>query len=43
MGTVPLEDGREVKGFICEALAAHQATDSTSFGSWKEYIRTIVQ
>lgn len=40
MGTVPLADGREVKGFICEALAATQSTDITAFGSWRRYLST---
>lgn len=38
MGTVPLADGREVKGFICEALASRDATDITSLGSWRSYL-----
>jgi allophanate hydrolase len=34
IGTVILEDGEAVKGFLCESFAAQQARDITSFGGW---------
>jgi allophanate hydrolase len=38
MGTVQLSDGRNVHGFICEAIAATEAEDITSHGSWKAFL-----
>jgi hypothetical protein len=32
IGTVRLENERQVKGFLCEGIAAHGATDTTGFG-----------
>jgi allophanate hydrolase len=37
IGTVVLEDGRTVKGFLCEADAVARAPDITSFGGWRAY------
>ena len=37
MGTVLLEDGTQVKGFVCEAIAAQEAEDITSLGSWRAF------
>jgi allophanate hydrolase len=37
IGTVRLEDGTTVHGFICEAVAAAGATDITHLGSWRRY------
>jgi allophanate hydrolase len=37
IGTVLLEDGREVKGFLCEADALAGAPEITSFGGWRAY------
>src|SRR5207244_3738416 len=34
IGTIELEDGEAVKGFLCESWAAVQARDITDFGSW---------
>jgi allophanate hydrolase len=34
IGTVELEDGTKVKGFLCESGAAPQARDITAFGGW---------
>jgi allophanate hydrolase len=34
IGTIELEDGEEVKGFLCESWAAAQARDITQFGGW---------
>lgn len=37
IGTVALEDGRAVKGFLCEADALAGARDITSFRGWRAY------
>jgi allophanate hydrolase len=34
IGTVELEDGESVKGFLCESSAARRAKDITEFGGW---------
>ncbi len=34
IGTVELEDGEAVKGFLCESCAARRARDITDFGGW---------
>jgi allophanate hydrolase len=34
IGTVELEDGEMVKGFLCESCAVPQARDITEFGGW---------
>jgi allophanate hydrolase len=38
IGTVELEDGTEVKGFICEAYGAKDARDISDLGGWRRYI-----
>ncbi|GAB2593498.1 allophanate hydrolase [Nitrincola alkalisediminis] len=38
IGTLLLEDGRRVKGFICEPVALGSAKDITHFGGWRAYI-----
>lgn len=38
IGTVLLDDGRTVKGFLCEAFAAEGATDITALGSWRAFL-----
>ena len=38
IGTVELEDGSLVKGFICEAYAAEGALDISELGSWRGYM-----
>ena len=39
IGTVTLEDGAEVKGFLCEAHATQAAREITSLGSWRTFIK----
>ncbi len=41
IGTLELEDGRLVKGFICEGRAAEGARDITDFGGWRAYIASL--
>lgn len=38
IGTVRLEDGSSVQGFVCEAIAAAGAEDITALGSWRRYL-----
>jgi allophanate hydrolase len=38
IGTVTLEDGQQVKGFLCEARATQGARDITDLGSWRRFI-----
>ena len=37
IGTVKLEDGSSVQGFVCEAAAAAGAEDIAALGSWRRY------
>jgi allophanate hydrolase len=37
IGTVELESGEAVHGFLCEAIATEHATDITAFGGWLAY------
>ncbi|TWI63649.1 allophanate hydrolase [Pseudoduganella lurida] len=39
IGSVRLEDGSTVKGFICEGAALAGARDITHFGGWRAYLR----
>ena len=38
IGTVKLDDGSSVQGFVCEAIAAAGAEDITALGSWRRYL-----
>jgi allophanate hydrolase len=38
IGTLELEDGDEVKGFLCESYATERARDISSFGGWRNYL-----
>ena len=37
IGTIVLEDGRTVKGFLCESSAVADAPDITAHGGWRAY------
>ena len=39
IGTVTLEDGQQVKGFLCEAHATKGAREITGLGSWRQFIK----
>ena len=39
IGTVTLEDGQQVKGFLCETHATKAARDITSLGGWRRYVQ----
>ncbi|THF58634.1 allophanate hydrolase [Pseudothauera rhizosphaerae] len=41
IGTLSLADGREVKGFICEARGLEGARDITEFGGWRAYLASL--
>ncbi|HYH42594.1 MAG TPA: allophanate hydrolase [Burkholderiales bacterium] len=38
IGTLALDDGTQVKGFICEAHAVAGAEDITRFGGWRAFL-----
>jgi len=40
IGTVQLEDGDAVKGFLCEPYAIAGARDITRFGGWRAFLRS---
>jgi allophanate hydrolase len=37
IGTIELEDGEQVRGFLCEAYAVADAEDITASGGWRRY------
>jgi allophanate hydrolase len=41
IGTIHLENGQQVKGFLCEGIAANGAVDITEFGGWKNYLQSL--
>jgi allophanate hydrolase len=41
IGSLELEDGRIVKGFICEPIGLQGALDITSFGGWRAYLASL--
>lgn len=41
IGSLELEDGRIVKGFICEPIGLQSARDITSFGGWRAYLASL--
>lgn len=41
IGTLELEDGRLVKGFICEPRGLDGARDITTFGGWRAYLASL--
>jgi allophanate hydrolase len=38
IGTLTLEDGAKVKGFVCESYAVADAEDITAFGGWRRWL-----
>jgi len=40
IGTLELEDGDLVKGFLVEAYAVNDATDITHSGGWRAYLKS---
>jgi allophanate hydrolase len=41
IGTIELEDGSTVQGFLCESYATAKARDITSFGGWRGYLKSL--
>ena len=41
IGTLELEDGRQVKGFICEPRGLEGASDITAHGGWRAYLASL--
>ena len=41
IGTVTLDDGSQVKGFVAEPRALIAATEITQFGGWRNYIPSL--
>jgi allophanate hydrolase len=41
IGTLKLDDGRSVQGFLCEAEATRGAQDITAFGGWRAYMASL--
>ncbi|KAJ5167414.1 Urea carboxylase [Penicillium canariense] len=41
IGSVELQDGRWVQGFICEPIGLAYAQDITNFGGWRDYIQSL--
>ncbi|KAL4792027.1 urea carboxylase [Aspergillus venezuelensis] len=41
IGSIELDDGKWVHGFICELEGLVGATDITSFGGWRAYIQSL--
>jgi allophanate hydrolase len=39
IGTLRLAGGRQVKGFLCESIAARRSPDITAHGGWRAYLR----
>jgi allophanate hydrolase len=41
LGTLELEDGSSVHGFLCEAVAVVDAPDISRFGGWRAYLNAM--
>ena len=41
IGTLSLDDGRQVQGFLCEPLALEGAQDITHLGGWRAYMQSL--
>ena len=39
LGSLTLQDGRQVHGFVCEAHATEGALDITGFGGWRAFLQ----
>ena len=42
IGTLTLDNGTQVKGFICEAIGMVGAKELTEFGGWRAYLESLV-
>ncbi len=43
IGTLALNDGSAVQGFVCEPLALEGARDISGFGGWRAYLESMQQ
>lgn len=43
IGTLELDDGTKVKGFICESYAVQDAREISSFGGWRAFVGSLAQ
>ncbi|HXF10152.1 MAG TPA: amidase family protein, partial [Desulfuromonadaceae bacterium] len=43
IGTLELEDGSSVKGFVCEPIGLEGAKDITEFGGWLAYRKSLAK
>ena len=43
IGTLELEDGEQIKGFVCEPYGLEGARDITAFGGWVAYLESLRQ
>jgi len=41
IGTLDLEDGSSVKGFLCEPYAIADAQDISHYGGWRNYLASL--
>ena len=41
IGAVALEDGEQVRGFICEPIGVIGAEDITRFRGWRAYLQSL--
>jgi allophanate hydrolase len=41
VGTIRLEDGEEVKSFMCEQYATLGARDISAFGGWRKFLQSL--
>ena len=41
LGTIELEDGTQVQGFLCETIGTRNGTDITATGDWRVYMSEI--
>ena len=40
LGTIFVEDGSQVNGFVCEAAAIVDAENITAYGGWRNYLNS---
>jgi allophanate hydrolase len=43
IGSIELESGAWVKGFVCEPIALTEALDITEYGDWRTYINACIE
>ena len=43
IGTLRLQDGQLVKGFLCESAPAQHAEDISQFGGWRKYLEKVAR